>query len=53
MSARSRISAIIVGSAALARGRARASGNVWATRRLAGLPSGAFLEIEADGTASG
>ena len=24
-------------------------GNVWATRRLAGLPSGAFLEVEADG----
>jgi ethanolamine utilization protein EutN len=25
-------------------------GNVWATRRLAELPSGAFLEVEADGT---
>ena len=23
-------------------------GNVWATRRLAGLPSGAFLEVEAE-----
>ncbi len=26
-------------------------GSVWATRRLAGLPSGAFLEVEAEGTA--
>ncbi len=25
-------------------------GSVWATRRLAGLPSGAFLEVEAEGT---
>jgi ethanolamine utilization protein EutN len=25
-------------------------GNVWATRRLSGLPSGAFLEVEAEGT---
>ena len=25
-------------------------GNVWATRRLAELPKGAFLEVEADGT---
>jgi ethanolamine utilization protein EutN len=25
-------------------------GNVWSTRRLAELPSGAFLEVEADGT---
>ena len=25
-------------------------GNVWATRRLAELPNGAFLEVEADGT---
>jgi len=24
-------------------------GSVWATRRLAGLPSGAFLEVEAEG----
>jgi len=25
-------------------------GNVWATRRLTGLPSGAFLEVEAEGS---
>jgi ethanolamine utilization protein EutN len=25
-------------------------GNVWATRRLAELPAGAFLEVEADGS---
>jgi ethanolamine utilization protein EutN len=25
-------------------------GNVWATRRLSDLPSGAFLEVEADGS---
>jgi ethanolamine utilization protein EutN len=25
-------------------------GNVWATRRLKELPSGAFLEVEAEGT---
>jgi ethanolamine utilization protein EutN len=25
-------------------------GSVWATRRLAGLPSGAFLEVEAEGS---
>jgi ethanolamine utilization protein EutN len=25
-------------------------GNVWATRRVAGLPNGAFLEVEADGS---
>ena len=25
-------------------------GNVWATRRLAELPNGAFLEVEAEGT---
>jgi len=25
-------------------------GNVWASRRLAELPSGAFLEVEADGS---
>jgi ethanolamine utilization protein EutN len=24
-------------------------GSVWATRRVAGLPSGAFLEVEAEG----
>jgi ethanolamine utilization protein EutN len=26
-------------------------GNVWATRRVEGLPSGAFLEVEVDGGA--
>ena len=25
-------------------------GNVWSTRRLAEIPNGAFLEVEADGT---
>ena len=25
-------------------------GNVWSTRRLAELPNGAFLEVEAEGT---
>jgi ethanolamine utilization protein EutN len=25
-------------------------GSVWATRRVAGLPSGAFLEVEAEGS---
>ncbi len=25
-------------------------GNVWSTRRLAGIPNGAFLEVEAEGT---
>lgn len=25
-------------------------GNVWATRRVAGLPNGAFLEVEAEGS---
>jgi len=25
-------------------------GSVWATRRLAGLPNGAFLEVEAEGS---
>lgn len=29
--------------------RARVVGNVWATRRLAEIPNGAFLEVEADG----
>ena len=28
-------------------------GNVWATRRLAEIPKGAFLEVEAEGTGSG
>lgn len=29
---------------------ARVIGNVWATRRVDGLPNGAFLEVEADGS---
>ena len=29
---------------------ARVIGNVWATRRLAELPNGAFLEVEAEGS---
>ena len=29
---------------------ATVTGNVWATRRLAEIPKGAFLEVEADGT---
>jgi ethanolamine utilization protein EutN len=31
--------------------RARVVGNVWATRRLAEVPTGAFLEVEVDGGA--
>ena len=27
-------------------------GNVWATKRVEGLPSGAFLEVEVDGAGS-
>jgi ethanolamine utilization protein EutN len=29
---------------------ARVTGNVWSTRRLAEIPNGAFLEVEAEGT---
>lgn len=29
--------------------RARVVGNVWSTRRLAEVPNGAFLEVEAEG----
>lgn len=29
--------------------RARVVGNVWATRRLAEIPNGAFLEVEVEG----
>jgi len=29
--------------------KAKVIGNVWATRRLAELPNGAFLEVEVDG----
>lgn len=29
--------------------RGRITGSVWATKRLAGVPSGAFLELELDG----
>lgn len=27
-------------------------GSVWSTRRIEGIPAGAFLEVEVDGTAS-
>jgi ethanolamine utilization protein EutN len=30
--------------------RATVTGNVWATKRLGEIPSGAFLEVEVDGT---
>ena len=30
--------------------RARVVGNVWASRRLAELPNGAFLDVEVEGT---
>ncbi|HEY1347509.1 MAG TPA: EutN/CcmL family microcompartment protein [Streptosporangiaceae bacterium] len=29
---------------------AKVTGNVWSTRRLAEIPNGAFLEVEAEGT---
>jgi ethanolamine utilization protein EutN len=29
---------------------AKVTGNVWSTRRLADIPNGAFLEVEAEGT---
>ncbi len=32
--------------------RATVIGNVWATKRLDGLPSGAFLEVQVEGLAS-
>lgn len=32
--------------------RAVVVGNVWATKRVAGLPNGAFLEVEVEGTGS-
>jgi ethanolamine utilization protein EutN len=32
--------------------KATVVGNVWATKRVEGLPSGAFLEVEVDGAAS-
>lgn len=32
--------------------RAHVVGNVWASRRLAELPNGAFLEVEVEGTGS-
>lgn len=31
---------------------ARVTGSVWSTRRIEGVPAGAFLEIEIDGTGS-
>ena len=32
--------------------KATVIGNVWATKRVNGLPNGAFLEIEAEGSGS-
>lgn len=29
--------------------RATVTGNVWSTRRIEGIPAGAFLEVEVDG----
>jgi ethanolamine utilization protein EutN len=31
---------------------AKVTGQVWSTRRIDGLPTGAFLEVEADGSGS-
>ena len=31
---------------------ATVTGNVWSTRRVDGIPAGAFLEVEIDGTGS-
>jgi ethanolamine utilization protein EutN len=31
--------------------KATVVGNVWSTKKVAGLPNGAFLEVEADGGA--
>ena len=31
---------------------ATVTGNVWSTRRVDGIPAGAFLEVEVDGTGS-
>lgn len=31
---------------------ATVTGNVWSTRRIDGIPAGAFLEVEVDGTGS-
>jgi len=31
---------------------AKVTGQVWSTRRIEGLPAGAFLEVEADGSGS-
>ena len=31
---------------------AKVTGQVWSTRRIDGLPAGAFLEVEADGSGS-
>jgi ethanolamine utilization protein EutN len=32
--------------------QATVMGNVWATKRVEGLPNGAFLEVEVDGSGS-
>ena len=29
--------------------KATVTGNVWATRRIEGIPAGAFLEVDVDG----
>ncbi|BBY18381.1 EutN/CcmL family microcompartment protein [Mycolicibacterium litorale] len=31
---------------------ATVTGNVWSTRRIDGIPAGAFLEVEVDGSSS-
>lgn len=31
---------------------ATVTGNVWSTRRIDGIPAGAFLEVEVDGSGS-
>lgn len=31
---------------------ATVTGNVWSTRRIEGIPAGAFLEVEVDGSGS-
>ena len=31
---------------------AKVTGHVWSTRRIDGLPAGAFLEVEVDGSSS-
>jgi ethanolamine utilization protein EutN len=33
--------------------KAKVVGSVWSTKKIEGLPNGAFLEVEVDGTADG